>query len=226
MDNRDASRREAETWRQVRCDLSLPRIINHPLNSRISLWPSSSVTQQPRNLRRETFCKELKDSSLCASRPSAHLIGSRTDATLLVNRRPHEWEKLHTNRDNHGRNEEDQFVNDWTILITASKWTLKYDRTVRLWPLQRGVIFGELKYCLRISVGIFSIAVFTLASLVDTGTGSNLVKKHFLPPAWWESTKLIESPVFCTVSRNVDFVGEFVPIFIFTDGLRLRACLD
>lgn len=55
-------------------------------------------------------------------------------------------------------------------------------------------LFCKATYCVKISFAISSNALLTVASLVDTVSGFNLVHKDFLQPTWRKLIVSIKSP--------------------------------
>lgn len=77
-------------------------------------------------------------------------------------------------------------------------------------------------YGVQIFVSITLIAMCTVASIVDTGAGSKLVNKNFLPPALRKSLKTIKSPQLPPANRKVVFVEGTVPLGSHWRHLRAR----
>lgn len=83
--------------------------------------------------------------------------------------------------------------------------------------------FQKVTYGVKLSIVVTLNALQTVASLLDTGTGPNLINKELLPPVWKESVKPIQSPQLRTVNRKVDSTEGIVPLFISIGDLLVRA---
>lgn len=83
--------------------------------------------------------------------------------------------------------------------------------------------FRKPTYRVRISVGVTSQSMMTVASLFDTGAGPNLVNKSFIPRNWHRYVEPIEQPQLRTATREHVNVEGVIPMFVRIGDLRVRA---
>lgn len=86
-----------------------------------------------------------------------------------------------------------------------------------------GSYFCRAPYLVKVLISVTSNALLTMASLLDTGTGSNFIIKTFLLLAWKESVESTQSLQLLTASRKVVYEEGIVPLLIFSGDLPVRA---
>lgn len=92
-------------------------------------------------------------------------------------------------------------------------------------PYDIGSFFRRVSYRVKMSIGVRSNALLTVASLLHMGTGRNLINTDFLPQAWKDTIKWIQLQPLRTANREVMNIEGFVYLFIRTGDLRIRVWL-
>lgn len=99
-------------------------------------------------------------------------------------------------------------------LTSTLNWTVRFNVQFEDILHDAASFFRQPKYRVKISTGVSSNAILTVASLLDTDAGPNSINEDFLPAAWNESIKSIKSLQLWTAIHEVMNVEGTVPVFI------------
>lgn len=88
------------------------------------------------------------------------------------------------------------------------------------------LFFCKPAYCIKLSVSITSNDLLTVATLLDTNTGTILENKNFLVCGWRESIKPNRVSSLWTSNGRVVGIEGIVPLFLRTGNLCLRAWVE